>query len=407
MASEPQTPPTAPANSRRKLRILLIASGPDRAEIRSALSLLTEPRLEIREADAGTASPIAGDPVDVVMFGFDKDHPRGVPAAVTGSARPVRIALVRDRTSLAIREALRSGADEVLFLPLDQGELTRALLKISETHPNQEPGVKGRLIALVSVTGGAGVTSIAANCALALAHAAEKKVALVDLDFQSGDLAVVLNVEPERTILDLNNPGERLNSVQIESALTRHSSGVYLLAAPRRIEESEQIPAAQVGAVLDLLREMVDCVIVDIGRHVDDTSVVVWERCDELIYVIDQSVSAMRGAWRFLDLFGRLNIAGVQPRFVLNRWEARRPISEKHVVNTLGRALMGHIPRDDASLEHALGLGEDLWKVAPRALLTRSYEALAHDLSGPHHGGEKRGGFLSRIFARNGVHPRS
>jgi len=407
MAPDFQTPPIAAGISRRKLRILVIASTPDRAEIRSALAGVTEPHLEVREADAGTTSPAAGDPVDVVMFGFDKDQPRGVPAAVRGGVRPVRIALVRDRTSLAIREALRTGADEVLFLPLDQGDLARALLKISETRQLQEPGVKGRLISLVSVTGGAGVTTIAVNCALALAHAAGKKVALVDLDFQSGDLAVVLNVEPERSILDLNDPSQRLNSVHIESALTRHRSGVYLLAAPRRIEESEQIPAAQVGAVLDLMREMVDVVIVDNGRHIDDTSVVVWERCDELIYVIDQSVSAMRGAWRFLDLFGRLNITGVQPRFVVNRWEARRPISEKHVANTLGRPLMGHVPRDDASLEHALGLGEDLWKVAPRALLTRSFEALALDLTGPHHGREKRGGFLSRIFARNGTHPRS
>ncbi len=49
---------------------------------------------------------------------------------------------------------------------------------------------------MVSITGGAGVTTVAANCALALANCAAMKVALVDLDFQSGALEVALNVEP-------------------------------------------------------------------------------------------------------------------------------------------------------------------------------------------------------------------
>jgi pilus assembly protein CpaE len=392
------------------LRVLLISPQPQGGEIRAALAAVTEPHLEIREAQAGAPLQRSNDGADVVMFVFDREHKAQTFPAVIGvrdGVPPVRIALMHERSSHAIREALRAGADEVLFLPLDQGDLARALLKISETRKPQEPALKGKLISLVSVSGGAGVTTIAANCALALARSMGKKVALVDLDFQSGDLAVALNVEPEHSILDLSKPGERLNSVQIESALCKHPSGVYLLAAPKRIEESEQVPAAQVGAVVDLMRQMVDVVIVDIGRHINDASVVVWERSDELFYVIDQSISAMRGAWRFMDLFGRLNIAGLQPHFVLNRWTPRHPIGEKHIINTLGRPLAGHIPRDDANLAHASARGEDLWKVAPRSPLTHSFEALAHRISDLDHGHGKRAGLWSKIFARNGAHPRS
>jgi pilus assembly protein CpaE len=247
----------------------------------------------------------------------------------------------------------------------------------------QDRALRGKLISVVSVSGGAGVTTIAANCALALAHSMGKKVALVDLDFQAGDLTVALNVEPERSILDLTKPGERLNSVHIRSALYKHPSGVFLLAAPKRIEESEQIPAAQVRVVVDLMRQMVDVVIVDIGRHINDASVVVWERCDELLYVIDQSMGALRGAWRFMALFGRLNIAGLQPRFVFNRLTPRHPISEKDIIiNSQGRQPPGHIPRDDANLVQASACGKDLWKVAPRSALTRSYESLACQVTG-------------------------
>ena len=356
VAKEPQITPAALGGGHRMLRVLLVSTAPQSGEIRAALAALTEPHLEIREAQPGAPSPGSGDVADVVIFVFDREHKEHAFPVTRGRGGelPVRIALMHERSSHAIREALRAGADEVLYLPLDQADLARTLVKISETRKPVDPAHNAKLISLVSVSGGAGVTTIAANCALALAHTMGKKVALVDLDFQSGDLAVALNVEPEHGILDLSKAGERLNSVQIESALCKHPSGVYLLAAPKRIEESEQIPAAQVGMVVDLMRQMVDVVIVDIGRHINDASVVVWERCDELLYVIDQSIGAMRGAWRFLDLFGRLKIAGLQPRFVLNRWTPRHPIGEKHIINTLGRPLTGRIPRDDANLAQAL-----------------------------------------------------
>lgn len=403
MPHETQTHPPV-RGSYRPLRVLLLAGSAEQGNVRAALGGVTEPQLDVRESEDGVPAQAAGAPVDVIMFEFDPLAPPQFNNVTGGGEPPVRVALTRERSSQAIREALRAGADEVLFLPLNQEDLSRALLKISETRKLPESTVKAKLISMVSVTGGVGVTTLAANSALALAHSAGKKVALVDLDFQAGDLAVALNVEPESGILDLNDPHMRLNSVQVESALTRHPAGVYLLAAPRRIEEGEQISAAQVGAVLDLMRQMVDFVIVDLGPHIGDTSVVVWDRSDELLYVIDQSIRAMRGAWRFLDLFTRLKLPGVQPRFVLNQWMARHPIGEKHIVNTLGRPLLARIPRDETAMEHALGRGEDLWKAAPRSPLTRAFEALAQQISAPGRRPAKSG-LLSKIFARNGAKP--
>ena len=403
-----QDPDISPA-IRRTLRVLLIAKQPQSGEIRAALAALSELRIEVREAQAGAPPHGSGDVADVVMSVFEreqKEHAFPAVAKGHGGEPPVRIALTHDRSSHAIREALRAGADEVIYLPLDPAELARTLVKISETRKHHDPVHNAKLISLVSVSGGAGVTTIAANSALALAHSMGKKVALIDLDFQAGDLAVTLNVEPEQSILDLTQPGERLNSVQIESTLCKHPSGVYLLAAPKRIEESEQVSASQVGLVIDLMRQMVDMVIVDIGRHINDSSVVVWERSDELLYVIDQSISAMRGAWRFMDLFGRLNIAGLEARFVLNRWSPNHPIGEKHIINTLGRPLIGHIPRDDTNLSQVSARAEDLWSVAPRSALTRSYEVLARQMSGIEVR-KKPAGLWSKIFARNGAHPRS
>ena len=395
--------------SRTTLGILVVADHPQRVEIVSTLSRMTELELDISQADISSPPPSGPAGFDVIMYVFEKS--RRLPLAYRELERhkgghPVRIALVHDRSMEGIREALHTGADEVLFLPIEQGDVARALVKVSGLHKTEQPALLGKVCSVASLTGGVGVTTVAANCALALSYSLGKKVALLDLDFQSGDLAVALNLEAERSILDLNDPAARLSSVQLESALTKHSSGVHLLAAPKRVEEGEQIASMQVAAVLDLMRQMVDFVIVDVGRPINDTAVMVWERSDQLCYVIDQSVRAMRGAWRFLDLFGRLKLSGVQPKFVLNRWSAHRAVREKHISQTLDRPLFARIPDDNAAMEQAVARGQDLWKAAPRSPLTRSFEAFALTVCGDHQT-RKRSGVLSKIFSRNGAHPRS
>ena len=66
------------------------------------------------------------------------------------------------------------------------------------------------------------------------------------------------------------------------------------------------------------MRQLFDFVVVDCGRNINEITVAAWERSDHLYYVLNQSIRAVRCAWRFLDLFGRLGINGVEPGFLLN-----------------------------------------------------------------------------------------
>jgi len=89
--------------------------------------------------------------------------------------------------------------------------------------------------------------------------------------------------------------GERkLDSIQLESALTKHPSGIYLLAAPKRIEDSELVADKTIGAVLELMRQLFDFVLVDCGGYIDENAVAAWERSDYLFYLLDQSIAAAR-----------------------------------------------------------------------------------------------------------------
>jgi pilus assembly protein CpaE len=366
------------------LKVQLVGQSDDhRTEVRDALAALGDPVLNINEIepDPDVATDVNFDVTMVVFNGNDELSLSYLNTRGGQEPRPALFALLHDRSPDLMKRVLRAGADELLFLPLDPGDATRALLKISETRRREEVHVGGgTIVSLVSLIGGTGVTSLAANLALALRYAFDKRVAVVDLDLQTGGLSVFLNLEPERTIMTLTEGTRKLDSIQLESSLSKHASGVYLLAAPKRIEDSELVTDATVGATLELMRQLFDFVIVDCGTHIDSNTVAAWERSNHLFYVLDQSIGAARCAWRFVDLVGRLGLQGVEPNFILSRFVPGHPITEDQLSHTLAKAIHTRIPRDEKVLERVQLSAQDLWQVAPNSPLAKSVEDLARRL---------------------------
>jgi pilus assembly protein CpaE len=392
------------------LRIDLVGYAPElRDAVKQVLARVSEPRLQVIESDqeGGAEADIAANgPVEVSMVLFDGDEDKSLAYLQRRSSqtpRPALFGLLKERSPGLMKRVIRAGADELLFLPLDPGDLTRALLKVSENRIRSGRHDGGTVISFASIVGGVGTSTIAVNLALALRYKLDKRVALLDLDLQTGALAVLLNLEPEFTIMPLCRLETKLDSIQLEAALTKHSSGLYLLAAPKRIEEGELVSDGTVGAVIDFMRDMFDFVIIDCGHHVDENSVAAWERSNHLIYVLNQSVTSVRSAWRFIDLFERLSLA-VEPHFMLNRFQSTHSIAQKQLENTLGRPMYLNLVRDDKSLELAELSGKDLWQVAAASPLAKTFEALAGRIANVESIKQPDRPFMSRLFSAFSAH---
>ncbi len=374
--------------NREQLSVQLIGDDTLRAPVRAVLAALREPKLEIVDARPpdnaapGDRNGVAkGTDVSmVIMNGAEEPALEMLERQNASVPRPAVFALVNQPSPELMRRALRAGADEILFLPLDRGDVTRALLKVSEANRRIERKRGAKVIALASLAGGVGVTSLTANLALALRRLTGRRCAMVDLDFQSATLGVHLNLEPEHSIVRVVGR-DSLDSIQLEAALTKHASGVYLLAAPKRIEDGDSVTEAAVGAALDVMAQMFDFVLIDCGCRIDTTVVAAWERSSHLLYLLDQSVSSARCAWRFIDLFGRLQLPALQPQFVLSKSTSGHPVSAEQLAQTLSRPIAAVIPRDDAVMQRVELTGRDLWAVAPGSPLAASIDALARTLA--------------------------
>jgi pilus assembly protein CpaE len=391
----------------RSLRMHLFgAVEQERAKVRTALAKISNPALEIVETGPGSTSEgmPEGD-LAMVVFNSEEAAPLGYLQANAGrSARPVMIALLHERSAALMRRALHAGADELMFLPLEENEMTRLLMKLGERQRPDEGKDRGLVYSLTSLAGGVGVTTLCANLTLALSYASDKSAAVVDLDLQKGGLSLALQVEPEQTIAALPEFARSLDSLRLEAALTKHPSGIYLLAAPKRIEDADSILDITIGAVLDLMRQLFDFVVVDCGQRLDENAIAAWERSDEVVYIIDQSLAAAHSARRFAEAFRRLDLAAVEPRYLLNKADPQSVISESRLTEVAGESFYATIPRDDKLMERVQLRKQTAWQAGGSSAYVRAMEELALRLTMRRENAAASGaGLLGRLLGAFGA----
>lgn len=229
------------------------------------------------------------------------------------------IALLPKRSPHFMQAALRAGFDDVLTFPPTSEDILRTLLRVSEARRKAQSLSDNQICSLVSVCGGQGISSLTVWLGFALQRILGKRTVLVDLDLQAASLSVLLDLDPEHTIAELADPTSPIDSIRLESVLSKHDESPALLAAPKRIEEAELVSATAVEASLKVLHDLFDAVLIDCGRYLNESSVVAFEHSDHVLYVLDQSITAVRAAQRFLCLYDNLGLQH-RPQLIVNRY---------------------------------------------------------------------------------------
>jgi pilus assembly protein CpaE len=395
---------TAQFRRRGSLNISMAGGSPaERTTLRESLAALTEPKMEINEVSAPGQAPPQSDAVRILIIILDEDPElwdQELRSWIESRGWSQVTALIKKRTPDAVRIALQAGANEVLFIPLDAVDLARSLLKISESNPGAGRQSNKAAYALVSVSGGVGVSSLTVALGLALRRLTQKQVALVDLGLQSDSLAPILDLETVHSIGELADPTSSVDSIRLESAICKHASGLYLLGAPPRIEDGEMVSPSTVEATVGVMLQLFDFVLIDCGHHVSEASVAAWERAGNLLYVLEQSITGAHAAQRFLDLFGRLNLKHVSLDLLLNHYRPSHAISLERIHDALHRPVAFCIPHDFAAVAVAEAEGDGLFSLPQSSPMLLAVERLAEALLGtPSAANEpRRAGVFSKLL---------
>ena len=341
------------APTREKARIFMTGSCDGLDQLREALERHADVELVGTSVGvAESAGTLTGGHLEAVLHGTRSSTlPRDEIASLREHTRAPIILLASGEASVLLEEALEADVSDVLLLPQMTENIVFAIRKASRNGakaPVSAPTRRGRIVTVFSPKGGTGKTVTSTNLAAAFAKYEGKRTLLLDLDLQFGDAAIMLGLEPEKTIYDLVvAPGE-LDSEKLAGYTTRHASGLDILPAPVRPEDAELVTETKLSRLLEVARESYDIIVVDTSPFFHGPMLATLDRTDELLLVCGLDVPTLKNVRLALQTLELLAFPQNRIRLVLNRANSKVGMKRGEVEGALETKVRFEVPSDRA-----------------------------------------------------------
>jgi pilus assembly protein CpaE len=296
------------------------------------------------------------------------------------------------RPDASLRDIVRTGAIDLLQLPVEDGDMLEALERAASlaqqvpeptfvetaaaTGPESlqpRPNRPGIVYTIASATGGCGKTFYATNLAWFLHKWTGKSVCIVDLDLQFGEVSTALRLRPKYTIFDAlqrEDADESDLQAHIEEYMVVHDTGVHVLAAPRDPSEADRITPPDVTRIIDAVRNRFDYVLVDTPPALAETVLAAFDLSDRLYVMATLDLPSVRNMSVFLSTLDRLRIETENLRLVLNKAEDDVGIDIDQVTKLFPQGFESVLPYAK-EVSRSINLGMPVMAASPDAEISR------------------------------------
>jgi pilus assembly protein CpaE len=287
-------------------------------------------------------------------------------------------------------DSFESGADDHMTKPFDKAELLarcNVLIRRSESvraaenllRPREE---EARLVAVHSLRGGIGCSSLAVNLALGFAGLWEGPTLLIDLVLMAGQSALMLNSTLRRTWADLAGlvPAE-VDMDAIHSVTTRTDSGLQLIAAPTHPTDAERLSGELLDAALHVVRPHYDYIVADLPHDFSDPAIQALDAADVILLLLAPELASIRAAAAALETYTQLNYSSEKIKLVLNSTFPRHGLSRQNIEEALGVPITMGIPFTPDRFVQAINQGQPLILAEPTNPVSALIEDYAFYLS--------------------------
>jgi pilus assembly protein CpaE len=299
-----------------------------------------------------------------------------------------------------LRRSMGVGARDFLIKPFTSDELSSSIHRVHEMgtsrrqatdrviHEYEEkhpppPKVErrplGKLLMIYSPKGGTGCSMVASNLAIALCKTTRKKVALVDGNLQFGDADVLLNLQGNRTIVDVANRIDELDSDLMNVMAAPHPSGIKVLAAPPTPVAFERISTDTFKKVLSQLKKDFDYVLLDTWSRLDDTVLGAIDLADRIVVVMIPEIPSIKSTKLFFDIAEALEFPVERIDLILNKIIPRDGLRAEKIETSMQHKVLAELVFDPKQIRQAINQGSPLVMIQPNHPLSQSFLQLAED----------------------------
>ncbi|HXF89163.1 MAG TPA: AAA family ATPase [Xanthobacteraceae bacterium] len=279
------------------------------------------------------------------------------------------------------RRLLQMRVADFLVKPVSPVELVRTCARAA-AGPSTGDVTEAQITTLLPAVGGAGVTTLAIQMALLLlAHGprGQSSTCLVDLDFQHGACADYLDLEPRLDLTEIEPRPERLDKQLLEVMLSRHSSGLAVIAAPNRPAEMRSFDPMVVTRLLDLVSSNFEYVVIDMPRTWFSWTDNVLLGSNRVYVVSEMTVPSLRQAKQLISAIRERLGDEPKPQVIVNRFEQRMfgsGLTRADIRQALGEDFVCAVPNHYRIVREAIDRGVPLEVVKPGNKITAELKKL-------------------------------
>lgn len=302
---------------------------------------------------------------------------------ITKECKNCKVLALSDNPSVdLIIEIMRAGAKEFVPIPIIKSEFFESLNKLLAEFNETKKTNNCKIISIFSNKGGIGKTSLATNLALELSKITKENIALIDLNFQMGDITTFLDLKPSFNISYMLENLDKINETFLLSTLERYKkTSLYVLADPPYFKQADNIQPRQITKLFNTLKETFSYIIVDAEASFEGKNIAALDNSDLVLLVTVANLPALRNTQRCLELFEKLGYDKEKVKIIINRYMENDEIKETDVEKVLSKKIYWKIPNNYFAIMTAINKGIPVSEINDSTNIAQSYKDLAQYIS--------------------------
>ncbi len=238
------------------------------------------------------------------------------------------------------------------------------------------------LIAVLGGKGGVGKSIVAANLTAAMTMEMRTSVLLIDCDTRSaGDQNIITGLKPLKTLRELANSTQSLNSTPIQQIVTQHPSGFSYIGAVRGPDEILNVPSDNLAKLIEFFSRSFKYIVVDLGNDMGPMQQTILQESTAIIITATPEILVVQQTQRMINELLTQAYPKEMFQLVLNKF-SNSGLQPQVIAQHLGLAPICLIPADEATTAASLRDSKPFVTTNPKSALSAAYFDLVRKLTG-------------------------